>query len=139
MNGTALIDTSAAAAAARSRPGTAGTIQTIPEEEVTSPTSGRRPSSQFRLRRAPTASKEYQISSAGLDPGLNPDSDGLADELTSSIFTDCQITIVEYNEEKISQFEMWNDGLEEFLDKPRADWVKVGCACACDGRHAEVG
>jgi len=119
-------DIPTAMAPARPRAETVATVRTIPEGDVlTSPTSGRRPSSQFRLRRAPTASKEYQILSSGLEPGLNPNSDGLADKLTSSLHTECQITVVEYNEEQISQYELWNDGLTEFLDKPRPDWVKV--------------
>jgi hypothetical protein len=116
-----MINTLAAVTAA-TRP-RAETIAT--EDALASPSSGRRPSSQFRLRRAPTASKEYQMLSSGLEPGLNPNSDGLADELTSSLHTDCQITVVEYSEDQISQYELWNDGLKEFLDKPRPDWVKV--------------
>ncbi|KAF8249592.1 hypothetical protein K440DRAFT_543084 [Wilcoxina mikolae CBS 423.85] len=88
-----------------------------------SPLSGGRSSSQYRLRRAPTASKDYKIQSAGQDPGLDPDGEG--GDMSSTLHTDCQITVVEFSEERIVQQDFWNEGLREFLQKPREEWVKV--------------
>jgi hypothetical protein len=42
-----------------------------------------------------------------------------------SLHTECQITVVEFNEEQIVQQDFFNEGLKEFLEKPREDWVKV--------------
>jgi hypothetical protein len=98
------------------------------EEVLMSPSSGRRPSSQFRLRRAPTASQEYRMQSAGLEPGLDPNSDPFGHDEKSTLHTECQITVVEFSEDQIEKHDFYNDGLKEFLEKPRADWVKVGAA-----------
>lgn len=86
-----------------------------------------RTSSQFRLRRAPTASKEYQNQTPGLEPGIqvDQDHDGLGDERMDQLHTDCQITIVEFSADQIEKYEVFNDGLKEFLETPREDWVKV--------------
>ncbi|CCX31206.1 Similar to Magnesium transport protein CorA; acc. no. Q9WZ31 [Pyronema omphalodes CBS 100304] len=120
------IDTSSLAGRRSPRPrcGSVSTIATIPENEIMSPTSAGRPSSQFRLRRAPTASKDYKIQSAGLDPGLDPEVGPISSEY-ESLHTECQITVVEFNEEQIVQQDFFNEGLKEFLEKPREDWVKV--------------
>ncbi|KAF8538158.1 hypothetical protein BDD12DRAFT_183029 [Trichophaea hybrida] len=107
----------------RARSATTATVPTIYENDITSPLSGGRSSSQFRLRRAPTASKDYQIQSAGQDPGLDPD--GVGGDMSSTLHTDCQITVVEFSEERIVQQDFWNEGLREFLQKPREEWVKV--------------
>jgi len=105
----------------RPRSSTTATVPTIYENEIMSPVSGRRPSSQFRLRRAPTASKDYKIQSAGQDPGLDPDGEGDR----SSLHTDCQITVVEFSEDYIIRQDFWNEGLKGFLEKPRDERAKV--------------
>jgi hypothetical protein len=41
--------------------------------------------------------------SAGLEPGLDPDGDGLGQDSRSTLHTECQITVVEFSEDHIEQ------------------------------------
>ena len=109
----------------RLRFGTPADISPIPESRPGSPISQDRRSSQFRLRRSRTASKDYGMATAGLEPGLNPHAEGERQRPDSKLHTACQITVVEFSEDKIEQKDFWNDGLHGFLEAPRRDWVKV--------------
>ncbi|KAI5807084.1 hypothetical protein EDC01DRAFT_608658 [Geopyxis carbonaria] len=110
----------------RPRAGTTATNRTV--DGLLSPENGRPTSSQFRLRRTNTlkASQEYSHQEPGLEPGIDPNSEGLDDPRINNLQGDSQITIVEFNEDRINpKLEIWGDQLEEFLAKPREDWVKV--------------
>jgi hypothetical protein len=87
--------------------------------------SNDRPStSRFRLRRAGTilASTDYQDEAPGQEPGLDPN-----ETLDSrvNLHTNCGITVVDFSEDDIKQFELDNSGLIGFLDCPREEWVRV--------------
>jgi hypothetical protein len=71
------------------------------------------------------ASREYQTQTAGMEPGLDPDERSIDDERLKSIHSVCQITIMEYSEDNIQQYELYNEDLKAFLEHPREDWVKV--------------
>lgn len=62
---------------------------------------------------------------AGQEPGLDPHSDQFGTDDRSTLHTECQITVVEFSEDNIEQHEFYNEGINEFLEKPRMDWVKV--------------
>lgn len=100
-------------------------IAPIPESRPGSSLSQDRRSSQFRLRRTRTASRDYGLATAGLEPGLDPHAEGERGRPDSNLHTACQITVVEFSEDKIEQKDFWNDGLHNFLETPRKDWVKV--------------
>lgn len=106
---------------ARPRAGTVATINTL------SSADGCRDPNQVRLRRTTTVkpSTEYQVEAAGMEPGLDPDAESTTDERIKSLKTPCQITVVEYNEERMQISEFWNEEIVDFLAKGRPDWVKV--------------
>lgn len=71
------------------------------------------------------ASKDYEHTPAGGEPGIAPDATSLEDERLASLHTECQITVVDFSEDQIRKEELWNHELQEFLDRPREEWVKV--------------
>ena len=127
-SGTSSRDFSTCAPAGRARHDTIGTVLTAAETE------NRSPPVQPELRRTRTmkASTEYTQIAAGLEPGLDPDQD-IDDERTKALKGECQITVVEYSEDKLEQYELLGeDHMKDFLTKPREDWVKVRWI-NCDG------
>jgi hypothetical protein len=73
------------------------------------------------------ASKEYQTAPTGQEPGIDPDAASFTDPRLTTVQDECQITVVEFSEDNIAVTDMWNNGIQDFLDQPKPDWCKV-CA-----------
>lgn len=85
-----------------------------------SPTSGRRPSSQYRKKQTNTViTSPYITLIPGSEPGVNPN-DSRVD-----LYEYCGITVVDFNDDRIIQTELDNANLQNFLDEPRPEWAKV--------------
>jgi Mg2+ and Co2+ transporter CorA len=67
----------------------------------------------------------------GLEPGVDTSDPAPYYDRTSNIDelrpedlnTHCEITIVDFSEDKMEMYELGNDELEEFLSLPKGDWV----------------
>jgi len=57
----------------------------------------------------------------GAEPGIDTSKEPEAH--FGHLMQECQITVVDYSDERMSKYEMDNEGLVEFLKDPREDWV----------------
>ena len=100
-------------------------------EEVLSPTYSHS-SIDTTLRRRITRSntvRHYQSPTRATweEPGAEPGVD-VKDEEAAARFAhlrqQCEITVVDFSAERIVQYELDNDSLQEFVKKPKEDWVE---------------
>lgn len=94
----------------------------------------------FSLRRRPTRSNTIHHYAApdrspidydepdiepGAEPGVNTSAD--ADDppaYYAGLYRECQITVVDFSEERVDKIYLENDDLPEFLANPKPDWVQ---------------
>ncbi|PVH96340.1 hypothetical protein DM02DRAFT_535547 [Periconia macrospinosa] len=99
--------------------------------EILSPTL----SATSSLRRRPTRSNtvhHYQapdrhsritFEEPGAEPGVDPSKDADPPQYVS-LHEECQITVVDFSEHEVDKTYLENGDLEEFLAKPKAEWVQ---------------
>jgi Mg2+ and Co2+ transporter CorA len=59
----------------------------------------------------------------GAEPGIDTTKE--PESRFSHMLQECQITVVDIADDRISKYELDNEGLAEFLKHPREDWVKT--------------
>ena len=59
----------------------------------------------------------------GAEPGIDTGKD--PEPHYSHLLQECQITIVDYSDDRMSKYELDNEGLVQFLAAPKEDWVKT--------------
>lgn len=84
----------------------------------------------------------------GAEPGIDPSKDEPAHGFSSShIYQQCDITVVDFNADRIEQYELDNPSLPAFLERERAPWVACRWYCInglswdvikCLGSHKEL-
>jgi hypothetical protein len=57
----------------------------------------------------------------GAEPGIDTSKE--VEPHFEHLMQECQITVVDFSDERMSKFELDNEGLVEFLQEPREDWV----------------
>jgi len=57
----------------------------------------------------------------GAEPGVDTAKE--AEPHFSHLVEQCQITVVDFSDEKMEKWELDNQGLLEFLDRPKPDWL----------------
>jgi hypothetical protein len=57
----------------------------------------------------------------GAEPGIDTSKE--PEPHFGHLIQECQITVVDFSDERMSKYEMDNEGLVEFLEDPREDWV----------------
>ena len=58
------------------------------------------------------------------EPGAEPGVDTAKEtEVHHALHQLCEITIVDYSDERVERYSLDNDNLQEFLDQPKEDWV----------------
>ena len=60
----------------------------------------------------------------GQEPGLDPSKPNGGRPQTPTLHEDCQITVVDFNEDDMEMHDFDNKGLIQFIDKKQEDWVK---------------
>jgi hypothetical protein len=125
------LDTQLAEQRSRGRSATSTTATAAAPEDLLSPD---RASIDTTLRRRITRShtvKKYDDYKSptrphweepGAEPGVDTQND--TDALKyHQLHTLCQITVVDFSDERVECHELDNDSLEAFLDQPKEDWV----------------
>lgn len=80
----------------------------------------RRPTRQDTVRHYHSPSQpNWEV--AGGEPGIDTSKDPEAH--FDHLMQECQITVVDFSDERMSKYELDNEGLVEFLKDPREDWV----------------
>ncbi|KAF2126355.1 hypothetical protein P153DRAFT_345967 [Dothidotthia symphoricarpi CBS 119687] len=96
------------------------------------PDNVRSPSITSTIRRRITRSntvKHYQSPTRpkweepGAEPGVDTKNDTDAANY-HHLHTHCQITVVDFSDERVEKYELDNSTLEEFINTPQQDWVK---------------
>jgi Mg2+ and Co2+ transporter CorA len=59
----------------------------------------------------------------GAEPGIDTSKE--PESRFSHMLQECQITVVDVAEDNVSKYDLDNEGLKEFLKKPREDWVQT--------------
>lgn len=72
-----------------------------------------------RHYRSPT--RPYQHQEPGAEPGVDTKKDTAAKY--QHLHAQCQITVVDFSDERVECYELDNDTLEEFLGHPQEEWV----------------
>lgn len=79
----------------------------------------RRPTRQNTVRNYHSPSHP-NWETAGAEPGIDTSKEP---EAHFNLMQECQITVVDFSDERMSKYELDNEGLVEFLKDPREDWV----------------
>jgi hypothetical protein len=82
----------------------------------------RRPtrSNTIRHYQSPTREKWQE---PGAEPGIDTNKEDETHTIHASLHRRCDITIVDFSEERVECHAKDNDNLEEFLSAPKEDWV----------------
>ncbi|KAF2762839.1 hypothetical protein EJ05DRAFT_506513 [Pseudovirgaria hyperparasitica] len=108
---------------------TASTLSPHPARDIASPNGGR--PSVDTLRRRPTRSNTVRNYSAkprpqfeepGAEPGVDPSRELPSDRYVH-LRTDCEITVVDFSDEHIQEYQLDNTSLAEFLTHDKEAWV----------------
>jgi hypothetical protein len=95
-------------------------------EQVLSPDRASIDTLRRRITRSHTV-KQYRSPSRpnwqepGAEPGVGPNDVGT--ERYFRLHSHCQITVVDFSDERVECYELDNDSLEDFLNVPKEDWV----------------
>lgn len=68
----------------------------------------------------------------GAEPGAEPGIDTSQEEdvdISDKPFTECDITVIDFSQDKIEQYELDNASLKDFIDQPREDWASCRWIC----------
>ncbi|KAF1847209.1 magnesium and cobalt transport protein cora [Cucurbitaria berberidis CBS 394.84] len=113
----------------RSATATTATAAQLSPENLLSPdrasidsTLRRRVTRSQTVRHYQSPTRPYQHQEPGAEPGVDTKNDTDASHY-HHLYTPCQITIVDFSEERVECHELDNDSLEDFLKYPKEDWV----------------
>ena len=98
-------------------------------EEVLSParssfegTLHRRVTRSHTIRHYQSPTRPYQHQEPGAEPGVDTKKD-TGSASYHHLPARCQITVVDFSSDRVECYELDNDNLEEFLNKPKDSWV----------------
>ena len=93
-------------------------------EQVLSPDRASIDTLRRRITRSHTV-KQYRSPSRPnwSEPGAEPGVDIKDAEKYNRLHAHCQITVVDFSDERVECYELDNDSLGEFLNAPKEDWV----------------
>lgn len=103
-----------------------GNTSSMERGRPTSPASShsgslhRRPTRQNTVRNYHSPSRP-NWEEPGAEPGIDTSKEPEAHY--NHLMQECQITVVDFSDERMSKYELDNEGLVEFLKDPREDWV----------------
>ncbi|KAF2681562.1 hypothetical protein K458DRAFT_420723 [Lentithecium fluviatile CBS 122367] len=127
------IETQMESASARPhRPRTASQVSAKGRGDASSQFSPSRYSVDSTLRRRPTRSntvRRYHSPTRqpweepGAEPGIDTQKEAATSDY-SHLHQQCEITVVDFSDERCESVELHNDGLEEFLCKPQEPWAQ---------------
>lgn len=66
--------------------------------------------------------RPYQHQEPGAEPGVDTKKDTEGTKY-SHLYAKCQITVVDFSDQRVQCYELDNDTLEDFLAQPKEDWV----------------
>lgn len=66
--------------------------------------------------------RPYQHQEPGAEPGVDTKKDTEGSKY-SHLYAKCQITVVDFSDQRVQCYELDNDTLEDFLAQPKEDWV----------------
>ncbi|KAI4953970.1 hypothetical protein J4E91_001679 [Alternaria rosae] len=113
----------------RSATATTATAASTNREEILSPdrfsvdsTLRRRITRSHTVKHYQSPTRPYQHQEPGAEPGVDTknETDG---HNYHHLYARCQITVVDFSDEKVECHELDNDTLEDFLNYPKEDWV----------------
>ncbi|KAI4960960.1 hypothetical protein J4E86_002587 [Alternaria arbusti] len=113
----------------RSATATTATAASTNREDILSPdrfsvdsTLRRRITRSHTVKHYQSPTRPYQHQEPGAEPGVDTknETDGAN---YHHLYARCQITVVDFSDEKVECHELDNDTLEDFLNYPKEDWV----------------
>jgi Mg2+ and Co2+ transporter CorA len=82
----------------------------------------RRVTRSHTVRHYQSPTRPYQHQEPGAEPGVDTKKEA-EDANYNHLYTRCQITVVDFSDERVECHELDNDTLEDFLSYPKEDWV----------------
>ncbi|KAF2851340.1 hypothetical protein T440DRAFT_554283 [Plenodomus tracheiphilus IPT5] len=81
----------------------------------------RRITRSHTVRHYASPTRPYQHQEPGAEPGVDTKKDTAS--RYQNLHAQCQITVVDFSDERVECYELDNETLEEFLSHPKDDWV----------------
>lgn len=123
------IDTQLDGQRGRRRASTTATAAQPNPDNVLSPdrasidsTLRRRVTRSHTVRHYQSPTRPYQHQEPGAEPGVDTKNETDASHY-HNLYARCQITVVDFSDERVECHELENDTLEDFLNYPKEDWV----------------
>ena len=82
----------------------------------------RRMTRSHTVRHYQSPTRPYQHQEPGAEPGVDTKNESDAANY-HHLYTPCQITVVDFSDERVECHELDNDTLEDFLNYPKEEWV----------------
>lgn len=93
-----------------------------PDRASIDTTLRRRVTRSHTVRHYQSPTRPYQHQEPGAEPGVDTNN-ATGPASYHHLYARCQITVVDFSDERVECHELDNDNLEEFLSVPKEDWV----------------
>jgi Mg2+ and Co2+ transporter CorA len=93
-----------------------------PDRASVDTTLRRRITRSHTVKHYQSPTRPYQHQEPGAEPGVDTKNETDASHY-HHLYAQCQITVVDFSDERVECHELDNDTLEDFLNSPKEDWV----------------